>query len=122
MLQFQNANNKKNLQKKYVIDGARIFDSIGNFFARMFSSNVTKQSASAALQAGKTAAKDIGMKPIDVCITVVIDAGNKLVEKAAKKLSSPKSQVTNVIYICLCTIKIAVANYTEIIRQKKYNT
>ena len=50
-----------------------------------------------ALQAGTTAAKDIGMKAMDVGKTVVIDAGRKLVEKAAKKLSAPKSQVGNVM-------------------------
>ena len=60
----------------------------------MFSSNAAKQLASAA---GKTAAKDIGMKAIDVNKTVAIDAGKKLVEKAAKKLSTPKSQVANVM-------------------------
>ena len=70
--------------KKYVI-------------ARMFSCIAAKQLASAALQAGKTAAKDIGMKAIDVGKTVAIDAGKKLVEKAAKKLSTPKSQVANVM-------------------------
>ena len=59
----------------------------------MFSSNAAKQLTSAALQAGKTAANDIGMKAIDVAI----DAGKKLVEKAAKKLSAPKPQVANVI-------------------------
>ena len=64
---------------------------------RIFSSNAAKQLASAALQAGKTAAKDIGMKAIDVGKTVPIDAGKKLVEKAAKKLSTPKSQVANVM-------------------------
>ena len=63
----------------------------------MFSSNAAKQLASTALQAGRTAAKDIGMKAIDVCKTVAIDAGKKLVEKAAKKLFTPKSQVDNVM-------------------------
>ena len=65
----------------------------------MFSSNAAKQLASAALQAGKTAAKDIGIKAIDVDMgkTVAIDAGKKLVEKAAKRLSTPKSQVANVM-------------------------
>ena len=53
------------------------------FFARIFSSNAANQLASAALQAGKTAEKDIGMKAIDVGKTVAIDAGKKLVEKAA---------------------------------------
>ena len=65
--------------------------------ARMFSSNAAKQLASAALHAGKTAAKDIGMKSIDVGKTVTIDAGKKLVEKAAKRLSTPNSQVANVM-------------------------
>ena len=49
----------KSYKKKYVIGGASIFVSIGNFLARMFSSNAAKQLASTALQAGKTAAKDI---------------------------------------------------------------
>ena len=36
------------------------------------------------------------MKAIDVGKTVAIDAGRKLVEKAAKRLSTPQSQVANV--------------------------
>ena len=83
---------KRNYKRKYVIGGAGIYDSIGNFFARIFLSNAAKQLASAALQAGKIAAKDIGMKSIDVGKTVAIDAGKKLIEKAAKGLSTPKSQ------------------------------
>ena len=63
----------------------------------MFSSNVAKQLVSTAPQAGKTAAKDVGMKAIDVGKTVAIDAGKKLVEKAVEKLSKPKSQVANVM-------------------------
>ena len=35
------------------------------------------------------------MKAIDVVNTVAIDAGKKLVENAAKKLSTPESQVAN---------------------------
>ena len=77
--------------------GAGIFDSIGNFLARMSSSNAAKQLASAALQAGKTAAKDIGVKAIDMGKTVVNDAGKKLDENAAKKISIPKSQVANIM-------------------------
>ena len=69
----------------------------GTFFARMFSSNTEKQLASAALQAGKTAEKYIGMKAIYVGKTIAIDAGEKLVKKAPKTLSTPKSQVANVI-------------------------
>ena len=63
----------------------------------MFSSNAVKQLASAALQAGKIAEKDIGMKAIDVGKTVAIDAGKKSVEKAAKRLITPNPQVANVI-------------------------
>ena len=70
---------KRTYKKKFVIGGAGIFGSIGNFFARMFSSNAEKQLASTAPQAGKTAAKDFGMKAIDVVKTVAIDAGKKLV-------------------------------------------
>ena len=88
---------KRTYKKKYVIGGAGIFSSIGNFFARMFSSNAAKQLASTAVQAGKTAAKDIGMKAIDVGKTVAIDAGKKLVEKTAKTLTTPKSQVANAV-------------------------
>ena len=65
----------------------------------MFSSNATKQLASAALQAEKTAAKDIGMKAVDAGKTVAIDAGKKLVEKAAKRLSTPKPQVSKCLML-----------------------
>ena len=82
---------KRCYKKKYVIGGAGIFGSIGNFFVRMLSSNAEKKLASAALQAGKTAAKDIGMKAIDVGKTVAIDAGKKLV------VTTPKPQVANVM-------------------------
>ena len=88
---------KRSYKKKYVIGGAGIFGSIVNIFARMFSNIAAKQLASAALQAGKTPAKDSGMKAIDVGRNVANDAGKKLVEKAAKRLSTPKSQVANVM-------------------------
>ena len=70
---------KRSYKKKNVIGGAGIFGSIGNYFARIFWNNAAKQLASAALQAGQTAGKDIGMKAIDVGKTVAIDACNKLV-------------------------------------------
>ena len=71
------------VKAKYVdtsaINRSKLIDSVGNS------------------SAGKTAAKDIGMKAIDVGRTVAIDAGKILIEKAAKKLSTPKSQVANVM-------------------------
>ena len=87
---------KKNLEKNTSLEALVCSFPLGTF-ARMFSSNAAKQLASAALQAGKTAARDIGMKAIDVGKTVAIDAGKKLVEKATKKLSTPKSHVANVM-------------------------
>ena len=88
---------KRTYKNKYVIEEAGIFGSVGNFFARMFSSNAAKQLASAALQAGKPAVQDIGMKAIDVGKTVVIDAGKKLFKNAAKRLSTQKSEVADVM-------------------------
>ena len=88
---------KRTYKNKYVIGGAGIFDSIGNCFARIFSSNAAKQLASTALPAGKTEAKDIGMKAIDVSKTVAIAADKKLVETATNKLTTAKLQVVNVM-------------------------
>ena len=68
---------RRTYKKEYVIGGAGIFGSIGNFFTRMFSSNAPKQLASPALQAKQIPAKGIGMKAIDVGKTVAIDAGKK---------------------------------------------
>ena len=42
---------KRTYKKKYVIGGAGIFDSIGNFFARISLCKAAKQLAWAALQA-----------------------------------------------------------------------
>ena len=63
----------------------------------MSSSNAAKQLASATPQARKTAAKDIAMKAIDVGKTAAIHAGKKWAEKAAKRLTTPKPQVANII-------------------------
>ena len=85
----------------------------GTFFARMFSSNAAKQSASTALQAGKTAAKDIGMKTIDLGKTVAIDAGKKLVEKVAKRLTTPKPQVANVMVPQIANVLVPAEEITK---------
>ena len=104
---------KRSYKKKYVIGGAGICGSIGNFFARMFSSNAAMQLASTALQAGKTAAEDIGMKAIDVGKTVAINAGKKLVEKAVKKLTTPKSQVANVVVPQIANVLVPPKEITK---------
>ena len=87
---------------------------MGNFSTRMFSSNAVEQLASAALQAEKTAAKDIRMKAIDVGKTVAIDAGKKLVEKAAKRLNTLKPQVANIIVPPEEITKKCIRNYSQI--------
>ena len=104
---------RKNGHYDKAIGGAGIFGSIGNFFARMFSSNAAKQLASTALQAEKTAAKDIEMKAIDVGKTVAIDAGKKLVEKAAKRLTTPKSQVANVVVPQIANVLVPLEEIIE---------
>ena len=68
---------KRTYNEKYVIEALVSSDPSGTFFARMFSSNAAKQLASAALQAGKTAAQDIGIKAIDVGKIFAIDTGKK---------------------------------------------
>ena len=73
---------KRSQKKKYVIGGAGIVRSIGNFFCEN-SCNEVKQLASTSLLAGKAAAKVIEIKAVDVGKTAAIDAGKKLVEKAA---------------------------------------
>ena len=105
---------KRTYKKKYVIGGAGIFGSIGILFARMFSSNAAKQLASAALQAGKTAAKYMGMKAIYLSKKVAIDADKKLVEKAAKRLSTPKSEVANVTVPPEEIITKSIRSYSQV--------
>ena len=80
----------------------------------MFSSNAEKQLASSAPQAGKPAVKDIGMKAIDVGETVAIDVGKKLVEKAAKTLSTQKSQVVNFMLPPEEIIKKSKRSYSQV--------
>ena len=56
------------------------------------------------------------MKAVDVGKTVAIDAFKKLVEKAAKKLSTTKSQVANVMVLpeeITKKVKEVIAKYVE---------
>ena len=104
---------KRSYKKKYVIGGAGIFGSIGKMFARMFSSNAAKQLALTALQARKTAAIDIGMKTIYEGKTVAIDAGKKLFGKAANRLTTPKSQVVNVVVPQIANVLVPPEEITK---------
>ena len=88
---------KRTYKKKYVIGGACIFDFIGNFFCK----NVCEQCGKAISVDSSSGRKNCGKRYWNesyyVGKTVAIDAGKKLVEKAATKLSTPKSQVDNVM-------------------------
>ena len=56
------------------------------------------------------------MKATDVSQTVAIDAGKKLVEKAAKRLSTPKSEVANVVVLpeeITKKVKDVIAKYVD---------
>ena len=53
------------------------------------------------------------MKAIDVGITVAIDAGKKLVEKAAKRSTIPKSQVANAVVPQIANALVPSEEITE---------
>ena len=54
------------------------------------------------------------MKAIEVGKTVAVDAGKKLVEKAAKKVTTPKSQVANVMVLPEEITNKVNASYSQI--------
>jgi len=72
---------KRGYKKQYVIGGSGIFSSIAKFLVRMFASDTAKQLAKSALDVGKESAK-----------SAATDVGKKLLEKAANKILTPKSQ------------------------------
>ena len=84
MLITKRTYNKMNMLFKELVSSV----PSGTFLRECLRVISAKQLASVALQAWKTAAKDIGLKAIDVGKTIAIDAGKKFVEKAAKKLST----------------------------------
>ena len=75
----------RGFRRLYVYGGTGIFDSIGSFFTKLFTSNAAKQLASTALDVGKSAVKDIGKKAVDVGKNAALDAGKKLFEKGVTK-------------------------------------
>src|SRR6218665_859069 len=85
---------KKRKKKKSFIGGAGIFDTVAGFFKKLLVSNAAKQIASTALSEGKDAAKKICKKALDVGKTVAIDAGKRLIDKAADKIMKPTVPTT----------------------------
>src|SRR6218665_1989026 len=85
---------KRRYKKQYVIGGAGIFHTMARFFKKVFVSKAARQIASTALSAGKDAEKEIDKKALDVGKTVAIDAGKRLIDKAAAKIIKPTAPTT----------------------------
>ena len=79
----------KQVERKYVIGGSGILDSIIPFFIRTFTSQGAKQIASSA-------AKEIGKAALDAGKNVAVEAGKKVVEKVMKPKTSKRiEQIVN---------------------------
>src|SRR6218665_2920731 len=85
---------KRRYKKQYVIGVAGIFDTVADFFKKLFVSNAAKKIASTALRAGENVEKEIGKKALDVGKTVAIDARKLLIDKAAAKIMKPTAPKT----------------------------
>ena len=79
---------KQGFTKRYAYGGSGIFDSITKLLMRIFTSGAAKQLASSALGVGKKVAKEGAKKALEAGTTAATDVGKKLVQKALK----PKSK------------------------------
>ena len=77
-------------KKRYAHGGSGISDTIAKFLTRIFTSSAARQTASSALDVGKSVAKESAKKALEVGKSAAVDAGKKLVTKAitpkAKKI------------------------------------
>ena len=88
---------KRNYKKKYVIGGAGVFHSIGNFFCENLFEKCGKAISVDRSSGRKNCGKRYRNDAVHVNKTVAIDAGKKSVEKVAKRLFTLKSQMANVM-------------------------
>ena len=79
---------KHGFKKKYAYGGSGIFDTIANLLTRIFTSSTAKQITSSALDVGKSIAKEGAKKALEAGQSAAIDVGMKLVTKAL----TPKSK------------------------------
>jgi hypothetical protein len=79
---------KRRYIKKHVIGGAGLFDTIANFFKRITESTATKSMARKFIEAGKTAAMEVGLKAIDVGKDAAIAKAKTLIEGLAAPVGS----------------------------------
>ena len=79
---------KHGFKKRYAYGGSGIFDTMVNFLTRMFTSNAAKQIGSSALDVGKSVTKEGAKKALEAGKSAAVDVGKKLVTKAL----TPKSK------------------------------
>ena len=79
---------KQGFTKRYVYGGSGIFDTMTKLLMRIFTSGAAKQLASSALDVGKNVAKEGVKKALEAGTTAATDVGKTLVQKALK----PKSK------------------------------
>ena len=83
----------RGFKRQYVYGGAGIFDSIANFFTRLFTSSAAKQITSTALDVGKTAALNGAQRLAAAAVTKVLTP--KSPDVVAKKAQSILSKYIN---------------------------
>ena len=79
---------KHGFKKRYAYGGSGIFDTIANFLTRIFTSSAAKQIASSALYVGKNVPKEGAKKALEAGKSAAVDVGKKLITKAL----TPKSK------------------------------
>ena len=75
-------------KKRYAYGGSGIFDTIANFFTKIFTSRAARQIASSALDVGKSIARGRCEESSRGWESAAVDVGKKLVTKAL----TPKSK------------------------------
>ena len=70
---------RQRFKKRYAYGGAGIFDSITKLLMRIFTSNAAKQLTSSAIDVGNSVAKEGAKKALEAGTTAAIDVGKKLV-------------------------------------------
>ena len=79
---------KHGFKKRYAYGGSGIFDTMANLLMRMFTSSAATQIASSALDVGKIVAKEGAKKALEAGKSAAVDVGKNLVTKAL----TPKSE------------------------------
>ena len=79
---------KHGFKKRYAYGGSGTFDTIANFLTRIFTSSAAKQMVSSAFDVGRSVAKEGAKKDLEAGKSAAVDVGKKLVTKAL----TPKSK------------------------------